>query len=604
MANRGSLTKLEQEPLPIWAVATTMTHEEIKDTYRVSWPLLIREADFVAFDTETNTLKMYGNEHARSNGFSLCVKRGEEYFHDYFPVSHIDGPNLPQEYVAELLGLVNDKIMIMHNTIFDLKSNELMGGRQPDMFIDTLKLAHLHDENALSYELDQCLLRYLGRKGKVMSVEFKEYLALVGWNGMDFDNIREYASYDAKETYLLWEKLIQLLRKEPSVSKYWKEIEVPNFKTLISMKEWGVRVNIPLAKEMEAKGREIMAGIESDLGMKFEGTGSRKNIQNLFWEELGLPIILNPKTKKPTLDKKVMERYETILERKGDPTAAKVLEFRGWQKSVSSFYLPYQELVDFDGRIRTDFKPHGTVTGRYSSSNPNLQQIPKESDKPWNGQVKECFMPEDGYELWEYDYSQLEFRLSASYAQEPKLLEAFNDDSRDIFDEMALDLGLTRQQCKTLTYSIMYGAGTTRIMDVFGYSQDKARDTINSWYGNYPGVRRASQATKDAAIRNGKVEIWSGRYRHFKFPKQESHKAYNSKVQGGAADIVKVVMNKINQELPELRMILQVHDALWFEIPKGQHSIYHPQIVSIMENPIPQDRVHFKTDYKRVGTIL
>ena len=111
-----------------------------------------------------------------------------------------------------------------------------------------------------------------------------------------------------------------------------------------------------------------------------------------------------------------------------------------------------------------------------------------------------------------------------------------------------------------------------------------------------------SEATKNAAIKNGKVEIWSGRYRHFKYPKSESHKAYNSKIQGGAADLVKVAMNKIHTELPELRMILQVHDALWFEIPTGSNPYWDPQIRAIMENPIPQDRVHFKTDGHLIGS--
>lgn len=586
-----------------WYKPYYMSHEEVKETYDVSWTYLLKQADFVAFDTETNTTQMFGNQTARTNGFSLCVKLDNTYYYDYFPVNHIDGPNLPPDLVVEILELVNDRVMIMHNTIFDFKANELLGGREPEMFIDTLKLAHLHDENQLSYSLDECCHRYLGYKGKVKSKAFLEMLALVGWEGIDFFSIREYGANDAYITYLLWEALMRKLKREPAISDYWKAIEVPNFSALKRMKDLGVKVNIPLAVEMETKGREIMAGIEDELGMKFEGKGSRGNIQDLFWVQLGMPQMLNKRTGKPTLDKVVMERYETILARQDNPIASKVLEFRGWQKSVSSFYSPYQKLVDFDGRIRTDFKPHGTVTGRYSSSNPNLQQIPKESTKPWNGSVKDCFMPEEGYELWEYDYSQLEFRLSASYAREPKLLDAFNDDSRDIFDEMSLDLGLPRQDCKTLTYSIMYGAGANRIMDVFGKTQSQAKDMIRAWYDNYPGIRKVSEQTKAAAMANGKVEIWSGRFRHFQFPKSEAHKAFNSKIQGGAADLVKTSMNRIHRELPELRMVLQVHDALWFEIPTGSHPKWDPQIRHIMEHPIPQDRVHFKTDGHRIGLV-
>lgn len=594
---------MKQEPLN-WMRPYYMSHEELKETYSVSWTYLLKNAEFVSFDTETNSLKAYGSKTFRSNGFSLCVKLDDEYYYDYFPVAHIDGPNLPQDYVAELLALVNDRVMIMHNTVFDLKSNENMGGVEPEMFIDTLKLCHLYDENQMSYSLDDCTERYLGHKGKVKSPEFKAMLSLVGWEGIDFWSIREYGANDAYITYLLWEAITKRLAREPQIPDYWRTIEVPNFSALKRMKDLGVKVNLPLAAELEAIGREKMAAIESELGMKFEGTGSRGNIQKLFWEDLQLPVILKKKTGKPTLDKDVMERYEIILERQNNPIATKVLEFRGWQKAVSSFYKPYRELVDYDGRIRTEFKSHGTVTGRYSSSGPNLQQIPKEGKKEWNGRVKDCFMPEDGYELWEYDYSQLEFRLSASYAKEPKLLECFNDDSRDIFNEMSADLGIPRQDCKTLTYSIMYGAGSPRIMDAFGVTKPVAQNMIRSWYNNYPGIRRVADQTKEAAIKNGKVEIWSGRFRHFRFPKSEAHKAYNSKIQGGGADLVKVSMNRIHRELPELRMILQVHDALWFEIPTGTQPYWDGQIRGIMEHPIKQDRVHFKTDGHRVGTIL
>jgi DNA polymerase-1 len=436
-------------------------------------------------------------------------------------------------------------------------------------------------------------------------MEFEAMILLVGWNGIDFGNIREYAAEDTYITYLLWEALIKAFAKakETNIPKYWKEIEAPNLLALGDMRTLGVKVNIPLAAELEETGVEIMRNIEKEMGYKFEGSGSRKAMEQLFWVDLGLPQILT-KESRPTLDKDAMERYEVILERQNNPIAQKVLEFRGWQKAVTAFYRPYQTFVDSDGRIRTDFKPHGTVTGRFSSSKPNLQQIPKESDKPWNGRVKDCFMPEDGYELWEFDYSQLEFRLAASYAREPKLLDVFNDDSRDIFNEMSADLGLSRQDCKTLTYSIQYGAGDQRIMDVFGYSRIKAAETKANWYANYPGIRKVNDQAAFEARKYGKVELWSGRYRHFQFPKSEARKAFNSTIQGGAADIVKCSMNNVRRELPEVRMNLQVHDALWFELPTGRVNEYKPQIMEIMEHPIDSDRVRFKVEGKRVGTVL
>jgi DNA polymerase I len=598
---------------------------DFKETYKWDWMTLLNRAQFVALDTETNGKDLFKDPDARVNGFSLAVKIDGEYFKDYFPVAHIRGKNLPTEDWTLLLVAAQTKTQIYHNSIFDLRALELLAEYaflptdkfQPENFIDTMQLAHIHNENFGKtdggYSLDACTLRYLGYKGKKKSMDFEMMLILVGWNGIDFGNIREYAEEDAYITYLLWEAIITALDKqnEQTVTDYWKKIEAPNLKVLKDYRTLGVKVNIPLAEEMEATGIEIMRGIEKETGYKFEGPGSRKAMEQLFWHDLKMPVVFKKTkdsngnvTEKPTLDKDAMERYEVILETRDNPIAKKVLEFRGWQKSVTAFYRPYQTFVDSDGRIRTDFKPHGTVTGRFSSSKPNLQQIPKESNKPWNGKVKECFMPEDGYELWEFDYSQLEFRLAASYAREPKLLDVFNDDSRDIFNEMSIDLGLERQKCKTLTYSIQYGAGVQRIMDVFGYSQADARATIAKWYANYPGIRRVNDKAEADARKNGKIELWSGRYRHFQYPRSEARKAFNSAIQGGAADIVKCSMNNVKRELPEVRQILQVHDALWFELPIGSAPKYCGDIARIMEHPIDSDRVHFKVEGKRVGTLL
>lgn len=610
---RNSKTAIVYET-PAWASAYVMDEEELNETYSLPWASLLKKAEVIAFDTETNAKDLFGDPDARVNGFSVAIKLGEYYHSEYFPVNHIDGPNVPTAYAMELLEILQDKLIIMHNAIFDRQAYSLLtGGQTIESFIDTMKLAHLHDENysedgegdKTGYSLENCCRRYLGEGGKKQSMEFDAMLNLVGWNGIDFHSIREYGSADTLATYRLWERLMRKIAREVNLPTYWKTIEAPNLIVLGRMRELGVKVNIPHAVRYEAKGMEIMRNIEEEIGVKFSGPGSVKATQDLFWNVLGLPQVINKKTGRPTLDKEAMKRYDLILERQSNPIARKLLEYRGWQKSVTSFYRPYQELVWPDGRIRTDFKPHGTVTGRYSSSKPNLQQIPKESDKEWNGHAKECFMPEDDFELWEFDYSQLEFRLSASYAREPKLLDVFNDDSRDIFDEMSLDLGLTRQQCKTLTYSIQYGAGAQRIMDVFGYTRTQALNAINSWYDNYPGIRRVSDQGKAMAAQHGKVELWSGRFRHFHHPKSEARKAFNSTIQGGAADMVKVTMNNIYRELPELRMVLQVHDALWFEIEKSKVNHYLPQIKEIMQHPTEKiSRVQLKVEGHRVGTII
>ena len=597
----------------------TMTSRllDLKSDYNINWLGVLNDQKnrFVAIDFETNGVDFYKDpQNAETRGFSLSVRIGNHYLSDYFPVSHPDA-NLAEKDWRPILEAATGqgKCNVVHNYLADSKFSEKLGVSLSDDFIDTMRLAHLDNENfgrtEGGYSLEACCLRYLGEHGKSKSVEFENMLKLVGWAGMPYILIGPYGSHDAQQTLKLAYALMKKTQKEPGLREYWEKVDRPNQQTLKHMREVGIKVDLEFCKMMEEKCFENMRRIESETGRRFQGAGSVKDMQELFWEDLKLPIIYNKRKQKdgtfketPSLDAKAMERYEAILERDNNPIARKVLEFRGWQKAVTAFYQPYQEHVDSDGRIRTNYKAHGTVTGRYSSSKPNLQQIPKESDKPWNGEVKRAFVPEDGFELWEFDYSQLEFRLAALLTGEQKLLDIFNDDSRDIFTEMSQELGLTRQQCKTLTYSIQYGAGAQRIMDVFGYSKQKALDTIQRWYKNYPNIHKATQRYKAECTRNGKVEIWSGRFRHFMTPAKESHKAFNSANQGGAADIVKISMNKVRQQIPELNMNLQIHDALVFEIPLGQQDFYVPQIKEIMEHPVEQDRVRLKVDGHVLGS--
>jgi DNA polymerase-1 len=339
------------------------------------------------------------------------------------------------------------------------------------------------------------------------------------------------------------------------------------------------------------QGEQKMVELEDQLGGK---PSSSKWLTKTLIEDLGLEpeYKIRPNGEKTiTFDKAAMKDwYQPQLERVSAESdlAKKILEYRGWQKSVSGYYLPYQRFVESDGRLRAEYKPHGTVTGRFSCADPNLQQIPKETDKPWNGAVKSCLIAEDGYKLWELDYSQLEFRLAASAAKEEGLLEIFADADRDVFTEMAAELGMDRNSTKTLNYTIQYGGGVKRIKAVFGVSKTEAKNIIDNYYATYPNLKKASQMFDGMAKRNGYVDIWSGRRRHFRYPKEESYKAFNSYIQGGASDIVKKVMVDIDKSglnNEENRLLLQVHDSLVFEIKEGKEDEYLPQIAELMTAP-------------------
>lgn len=360
-------------------------------------------------------------------------------------------------------------------------------------------------------------------------------------------------------------------------------------------------------------------------------------------EELGLPILYNkkkltpgmlnsdgsmknPKHKRipgdnrmylsPTTDSKAMAKYEMMLEKVDDPMAGYILQYRGWSKAKSAFYGAYLKHLSPDGRLRPNYQHQkdeeegGTLTGRLSCKDPNLQQIPKKSDKPWNGTVKKSFIGTEGYTLWEFDYAQLEFRIGAAYAKEMELIEAFNDPDRDVFTEasVSMGLGLTRQQTKTLFYSMQYGAGVPRIMDALGLDQRAAANVRDNYYSTYPGFKKVSERAAAYAKRDKRVQLWSGRYRHLSNPAAEAHKAFNSVVQGGAADIVERTMVRLYKEIDvpsrgECNMLLQVHDSVIFEIRNGMEDRYGAEIQGIMSdvNSMFNFGVDFRTSMEILG---
>lgn len=585
----------------------------------INWNELLDKADYVGFDTENNGHLQLFDEGVRINGFSICVKSGSEYIAEYFPCNHIRGSNYDRRYWEPILRRVMAKKVIAHNVKFDMRSARMLLDEDLDKpfpyFFDTTRLSHMVNEEAMGLEdgpkkawsLENCC-KYFGVPGKVQTQLFKAYLQIYGYDGIAPSEIREYAEADAVAVYKLFEVTTRLLGKEEGADNinYWKNIEMPNYKVLYDMGTLGVKVDIDKCKEWEERCESELSEIRKELGFD---PAKPSQLKPVIYDTLGLPVLYGKRKQKdgsikqtPTLDSKAMDRYDVMLEKLGNPIAKKIIQYRGWNKALTSYYRPYQEHVCPDGRIRPDFATHGTVNGRFACSKPNLQQIPKDSDnKPWVKDVKGCFIPEQGYELWEFDYSQLELRMGAAFGNDTKLLEILNDKSRDLFTEIAETMGWPRFTTKTFIYSVDYGAGPQRVSDIFGVDRKKAEQLIEEFYETYPGLGRANQEAKYEAETTGRVRLWSGRYRHFS-SKRDSFKAFNSKIQGGSADLVKKVMNDIKRELPEVRMLLQVHDSLWFELPVAQRDWYKTQIEQIMSNPFPQeDRVKFFVDGHRVG---
>lgn len=364
-------------------------------------------------------------------------------------------------------------------------------------------------------------------------------------------------------------------------SKVWQH-KLDFYKVILAMESRGIGVDVEFCQYMEQKGKDEMERVVKELGLN---PGNKADLTKLLIDELELPVVkVSEKTGKPSFDKFAMEEYDEILENRDNPTAKRVLEYRGWQKAVSSYYKPYQELLSSDGRLRADYKLHGTVTGRLSCQKPNLQQIPKEGTKAWNGRTKECFQAAPGFKLVEVDYSQLELRLGTAYSQEESLMVVFAE-GRDIFTEMSKELGMSRQETKGLVYSIQYGAGVNRISNIFDVSRQEAQTIINNFYKTYPGFRKMTRACESLVKKNSYLRLLSGRRRHFRND-SEARKSFNSLIQGGAADLVERAMVRIFKQIDsdDCKMLLQVHDSIIFEMKEDRVMEFVPAIIKLMVN--------------------
>lgn len=413
-------------------------------------------------------------------------------------------------------------------------------------------------------------------------------------------------------------------RFDTPIQNIWKrEIEFTTL--LMKMESRGVRIDQDMCKAEMDYGNGRMYWLHKELGNL--SPTSPKDIALLFMS-ISLPLSEEHKTSKGnySFDKTAMAYYDELLELRADgfgDSAKKILEYRGWSKTVSSNYKPYLELVSPDGRLRCNFNQIGTKTTRLSCNSPNLQQIPRSSDKRWNGNLKKAFVAKPGFVLVANDYSQLEFRLAAAYARQENLIEIFNrsehpekftKQERDIFIQMCLEMHLSpeeaRQAMKTLTYAKAFGAGMLKIAVMLGES---IPEWVNKYFNQWTDYPEQAQAAKEyvanteagkfylawekkyqrmtdnsvyvnsVAKSRGYINLWTGRRRHFQY-KWESRKAYNSLIQGGGAEIVKSAMLRLFKEVdnPDCEMLLQVHDSVVFEIRESKVDFYLPIIQEVM----------------------
>lgn len=558
----------------------------------------MQQAEILGVDTESTGKDYIKDGRHYLTGISVAYRFGPiGIISAYFPIRHPEG-NLEKHEVEILKGVLESKPLVLHNLKFDLHSLATAGIKPTGKLYDTVTIAHMLNEELLSKELNFLAKKFLNDEKKKDKVT--EWTNLFGYEAVPVHVMEEYACHDAELALMLFEhkEIGWPAMVEQELNTLWP-VERRFIRLLVDMEQRGVAVDLDFAKMKAEKGRDRMLAILDELEVDNNTLGP-KALTKLLIEDLGLPVLKRTEKGAICFDKDTMAKYDELLEAgyEGNPVAQLILEYRGWQKAVTSLYEPIQRLVSPDGRVRANFKQHGTKTGRLSCSEPNLQQIPKRTSKPWNGDAKRAFRASSGYELWGYDYSQLEFRLAAAYGQEQWLIQEFENPDGDVFTAMSEKIGLERQIVKTFTYLTLYGGGLTRAAAATGKSEAEIEGDYSAFKESISGIRQVSSIATKRAKQRGYVKYWTGRRRHFPYP-EGHHKAFNSILQGGGAELVKRAMIKLDDTVCDdnCRIVLQVHDEIVFEIKEGMQPVYDAKIRAVMTD-FPDFGVPFAVEGK------
>lgn len=525
----------------------------------------------------------------------------------YIPVGHkpymgMEQKNLfvPKDLFKGFTGPIT-----AHNTKEDFKVLVQAGIEVPtDNLWCTMMLSVYIDENVIpGHDLDTVLKEYTGERK--MTIE-KKSLIEFGWEQSPIEYMARYCLQDTAPLKPLRRKLLE--KCKPQWIQLWEQIDREFMLLLAKIELRGVRIDREKCAEFEAQCQFRLREIQEELG--FDPAKPTQLHPKLFSdppEGLGLTVpSWTPGGKKPSKKTgklsppKPQVRLEW-LESVGHPVTALVHEHSKTAKQLSSYFSAYLNLTtrDYD-RLHPNFKQHGTVTGRTSCEQPNLQQIPREEWKDAN--VKKLFLPETGKELWEADYRTIEYRLAAVYAQCGRLIRLFEEEGdfhQLVADDISRSTGrtLSRQSAKTVNYLMGYGGGIPVLRSKLGVSYSTAQKIHTAYKASYPEIfDKSDEASEYAESNDGEIDMWSGRTRHFTW-ESEYHKAFNSVIQGGAFEIVKRSMLLLDKA--GFDICLQVHDSVWLNADNEKEVI---EAQKVMEDwTKDQFGLTFRTDIKRLN---
>jgi len=543
----------------------------------------IEKADTIAVDTETVSIQdktMVGFSYA-----FLVKGRAKRY---YIPVKHTQIKNLSKVGIKKLLTILTKQAtLIFHNYAFDAQVLFQAGYKLKYIPHDSMVIAHLLDENS-SMGLKKLAKRLFHHK----MLSFKEVCG-VGKKQISFADvvdpviIEKYAAEDAEYTLKVFLYLYHQLQKDKDLSILYGALERPLLPVVASMHNHGITIDVKKVKAIKQICEDAQETFKSclDANMKDINLNSSKQLREYFITKEKMPIIKSSrKTGNPSVDSEVLKIYA-----QSSPEADWILKYRYYSKLLSTFIPALTptnpqnstKSVKCKGKIYPSFNQAGTISGRFSSSSPNFQNLPLE-DKLG---IRKCIVADTGCVLIGADYSQIELRLAAHFSKDEDMIKAFND-KKDIHAITSKSVGCSRKQAKVINFGILYGMGAKSLAKKLKSSPEQALKFIDNYYKSYPKIREFILAARKEAYNAGVLQSFMGRKRHInpKFRHLDDYQRegelrsmVNFVIQGSAADIIKAAMVTIYKELVKKKLdaviISQIHDELILQCKKEEVNI-------------------------------
>ena len=567
------------------------------------WVKKIEKSKAFAIDTETDSVSTVS---ANLIGISISVKENEGC---YIPIGHsYEGcpEQLSLEYIQENLGPAIEKNQtkaIGQNLKFDIPILSRHGINLSEFLADTMLMSYVLNSTATRHGMDRLAEYYLNYTTTKYTDVTGTASKQISFAEVKIDVATDYAAEDADITLRLFNTLSALLKKKPTQEKLLKEIEYPLVHVLSRVEQNGAKIDKNKlgnhSKELGEKIAELSEQAFKIAGEEFN-LDSPKQLLEILYEKQGLPVLRKTPKGQPSTNEETLQRLSEEYE-----LPKIILQYRTLAKLKSTYT---DSLINIENpkteRIHTSYQQAVTSTGRLSSTEPNLQNIPIKTAE--GRRIREAFVPEKGNTLISADYSQIELRIMAHLSEDKNLTNAFNNDvdvhsstAAEVFsvsiDEVTND---QRRSAKAINFGLMYGMSAFGLTRQLGITRAEAQTYLDTYFARYTGVRDYMDNIKAKAKEDMFVETIMGRRLYLNeinaangLRRQAAERAaINAPLQGSAADIIKKAMLDIDQlifnEMPEVKMIMQVHDELVFECPKENAELVMKKMKETMEQTV------------------